>query len=701
MISNFIKEDNIADNEFTQLLEDYTSASLASNLDNNSSNHAATSTAAQQHRTSPFTMSPLLTLTQKESGNTRDYINDIVSSSVYPPPTQDHQRVLRQMMSLCKHIYSRGLIEGSGSDVTIKAFGKDYHLHRIILYQNSYFSVLLEGPWKESVQKDIELRFDDENITRDAFEIALGRLYGRLDEIISPLQVLNLLATASFLDLQDLCEMCVEVILRDIKEDTVEHYLTFATSHFYGSHSEKITESCFTYLCREGFDNLRLRPAFLKLPAEWLKRVIESDAFWVPSEYERYIFARDVVSQRRKITAEQKRHTLVSSSLINDTDLSLNVSLPTSPTSSTIPNSSHKAKRLQDSTFSYHTRRSSSISTFNSICSSNSYQTESDESIYKAIFTYAIYYAHMAFEELTSILYDCDDTTGVPFAPDHVLKEALWQQIDLRNKIENTAENDITLGISSSEIPSSSTGVHFEIPSDDTTHIGEALTGLEDMIGGGTKAMKDGEGRGSVEYSLFAPFRFSVEFADVAKLKEKQRVYSGTKFYAGSNWNMYIQKIKTPRKGIQLGVYLHRHSMPDPNSPGNTSSSSTMVNGSSANKIPPRSSSPGTEERYAPAARPTIHMKSNNEKSFSKYADKRKTVRTWFKIFCPARGPSHVLTQFQSSPDNFALMQSWGWRSSSLCQDDYLLDVRDYDNSSSSISTNSSTLKFSVVMGHV
>ncbi|CAI2165355.1 9085_t:CDS:2 [Funneliformis geosporum] len=697
-----IVKDNIADNEFTQLFEDYSSVSLASNLDNNSSNHAATSTAAQQHRTSPFTMSPLLTLNQKESGNTKDYINDIVSSSVYPPPAQDPQRVLRQMMNLCKHIYSRGLIEGSGSDVTIQAFDKNYHLHRIILYQNSYFSVLLEGPWKESGQKDIELRFDDENITRDAFEIALGRLYGRLDEIISPSQVLNLLATASFLDLQDLCEMCVEVILRDIKEDTVVHYLNFATSHFYGTHSEKITESCFTYLCREGFDNIRLRPAFLKLPAEWLKRVIESDAFWVPSEYERYIFARDVVSQRRKIIAEQKRHTLVSSSLVNDTDLSLEVSLPTSPTSptsSTIPNSTHKAKRLQDSTFSYHTRRSSSISTFNSICSSNSYQTESDESIYKAIFTYAIYYAHMAFEELTTILYDCDETTSAPFAPDYILKEALWQQIDLRNKIENAAENDITLGISSSEVPPSSTGVHFEIPSDDTTHIGEALTGLEDMIGGGTKAMKDGEGRGNVEYSLFAPFRFSVEFADVAKLKEKQRVYSGTKFYAGSNWNMYIQKIKTPRKGIQLGVYLHRHSMPDPNSSGNTSSPSTMMNGSPTNK--PRSSSPGTEERYATAARSTIHMKSNNEKSFSKYADKRKTVRTWFKIFCPARGPSHVLTQFQSSPDNFALMQSWGWRSSSLCQDDYLLDVRDFDNSSTSISTNSSTLKFSVVMGHV
>jgi len=154
----------------------------------------------------------------------------------------------------------------------------------------------------------------------------------------------------------------------------------------------------------------------------------------------------------------------------------------------------------------------------------------------------------MTFEELNFILRDRDTVNNnAPFAPDYVIKDALWQQIDLRNKIENTSEADSTLGISSSEIPSSSTGVHFEIPSDDTTHIGEAVTGLEDMIGnngnsnngvngkgGGAKAIKDGEGsRRCVEYSLFAPFRFGVEFSDVAKLKEKQRVYSATKFYAG------------------------------------------------------------------------------------------------------------------------------------------------------------------------
>ncbi|CAG8445778.1 14596_t:CDS:2 [Ambispora leptoticha] len=689
----------VSDNEFTQLLEDLSTVATNYNLDTSSNQAAAANniSAAQQRNTnnnSSLNMSPLLTQTQKESGNTRDYVSDTVASSAYPPPAQDPQRVLRQMMSLCKHIYYRGLIEGSGSDVTIRAFGKDYHLHRIILFQNTYFSVLMEGPWKENGANAIELRFDDENITRDAFEIALGRLYGRLDDVILPSQVLNLLATASFLDLQDICETCVEVILRDIKEDTVVHYLTFATSHFYGTHSEKITESCFTYLCREGFDNLRLRSAFLSLPAEWLKRVLESDAFWVPSEYERYLFAREVISNRRKIASDQKRNSMGDhQQMMYSMDNNNGNSIPDSPTTPTP--TSPRIKRLSEPAFTYHTRRSASICSTSST-SSSCIPVDSDEQIYTAIFSYGIYYAHMRFEELNSILNDRDIINNAPFAPNHVLKEALWQQIDLRNKIENALETDVTLGISSSEIPP---GFHFEIPSDDTTHIGEALTGLDDMIGGGTKAMKDGEGRGSVEYSLFAPFRFSVEFADVAKLKEKQRVYSKTKFYAGSNWNMYIQKIKTPRKGIQLGVYLHRHSMPD-------ISSNSNLNGSSSNKpngTTPSSSS-GVDSNDQFATRQSLLMRNmNSEKSFSRYADRRKTVRTWFKIFCPARGPSHVLTQFQSSPDNFALMQSWGWRSSSLCSDDYLLDVRDFDSTMASAmsSSTSSTLKFSVVMGHV
>lgn len=61
----------------------------------------------------------------------------------------------------------------------------------------------------------------------------------------------------------------------------------------------------------------------------------------------------------------------------------------------------------------------------------------------------------------------------------------------------------------------------------------------------------------TVNYTHFPPFRFSAEFPNPRVLKEKKRVYSRTVFYAGSLWNIYIQKVASSRSK-QLGVYLHR-----------------------------------------------------------------------------------------------------------------------------------------------
>jgi hypothetical protein len=47
------------------------------------------------------------------------------------------------------------------------------------------------------------------------------------------------------------------------------------------------------------------------------------------------------------------------------------------------------------------------------------------------------------------------------------------------------------------------------------------------------------------------------------------------------------------------------------------------------------------------------------EDSFSGFADKREMTKTWFKIYAIGLGPGHAITQFQSSPDEFAIMQSW------------------------------------------
>jgi hypothetical protein len=60
----------------------------------------------------------------------------------------------------------------------------------------------------------------------------------------------------------------------------------------------------------------------------------------------------------------------------------------------------------------------------------------------------------------------------------------------------------------------------------------------------------------TTKWSTNEPFRFSVEFWGLDTLKEKNRLHSHTVWYAGSLYNVYVQVIK--KKGMQLGVYLHR-----------------------------------------------------------------------------------------------------------------------------------------------
>ena len=72
-------------------------------------------------------------------------------------------------------LYKKGLVDGLFSDVTIKALGKRYNLHRIVLVQNPYFASMLEGPWSETRQSEILLTFDDPNITVAGLEIVFKR----------------------------------------------------------------------------------------------------------------------------------------------------------------------------------------------------------------------------------------------------------------------------------------------------------------------------------------------------------------------------------------------------------------------------------------------------------------------------------------------------------------------------------------------
>jgi hypothetical protein len=104
---------------------------------------------------------------------------------------------------------------------------------------------------------------------------------------------------------------------------------------------------------------------------------------------------------------------------------------------------------------------------------------------------------------------------------------------------------------------------------------------------------------------------------------------------------MYIQKHKSQRKGPLLGIYLHRQSIP----------LTTGFGGHTGTAVGEHGGTTSVEHTR-------VRSDSSSANSVG-YSDRRKCVRTWFKIFCPARGPKQALTLFQSCPDEFKVSQSW------------------------------------------
>lgn len=82
--------------------------------------------------------------------------------------------------ALPDHLYTRGLLGGRHSDITVHAFGQQYKLHRLILDRSPFFASALSEPWMEAQAKDMRVQPEDidGSITQASFELALRRLYG-------------------------------------------------------------------------------------------------------------------------------------------------------------------------------------------------------------------------------------------------------------------------------------------------------------------------------------------------------------------------------------------------------------------------------------------------------------------------------------------------------------------------------------------
>ncbi|QRV90917.1 hypothetical protein RhiJN_18935 [Ceratobasidium sp. AG-Ba] len=411
------------------------------------------------------------------------------------------------------------------------------------------------------------------------------------------------------------------------------------------------------------------------LCARWARAVICSDDLFVRGEWERFVLATRVVELRRR----QLERELAS--VKNDEVVT------------------RRIERLK----------------------------RSEEREWTELFKTGIYYSHISLEDMHKVSQEMS-STGKPFVDLATLQSAHWRQSIFRSQItsrsivsssrsnsptpigpgSSASQGSITEGelgglVTTSEIlaaPDAGDKVYFPVPCDASVRIGhdrtaasneadglsltdmDVLSSVSSSPGKVRKPATEREffglrpsrrtakeiaeehvqGSDSTKWSVNEPFRFSVEFWGLDTLKEKNRLHSQTVWYAGSLYNVYVQVIK--KKGLQLGMYLHRQSAVDPIPPASAPASFVLLNNPSrttpvtspptpaprTGTTPPDRDAPVTSPPHAPVA---------------PWRDPRRVVRSYFVMSCPSLIGSS-LTRFQSGPDDFKVSQSWGWKSSCL-----------------------------------
>ncbi|KAL0256746.1 hypothetical protein SLS55_009143 [Diplodia seriata] len=480
---------------------------------------------------------------------------------------------------------------------------------------------MLSGPWRESRAEEVTLHPEelDHCITEAAFELTLKRLYGYDISEEEDIECLGLFATACWLEMQDLIDSSIDSILRRMHPDNLGPLIKLVTLQYYGRAGERLLASAKAMLCRDGCE-MKLKN-WDEIPGEIAREIVGGDGFYIHGEWERWVLAKRLLDRRlKKVAAE---FGLIKSARSRST----------------------KAPDM----LGLMAVRFDSVYRQNAITTGLSRQEnpKDDQQKWMSLYTHydiepllvlleeGIHYIHLEFEQLQFIR-TARDTFGLPIVSEKAITNALWQQMELRQKVLSANPQDMELGLSkpaeqdqsyrpSSKSSASSKGkqTSMEPSSPDSELDDEMDSGSWDangkprkfwipsadcniVMGGAAEPVvtttsasprhasrlsatlqpedvqwatdfsvmpdanriptpfRPGSSGGvptsrpkGISYTHFPPFRFAAEFPNPRLLKEKKRVYSRTVFYAGSLWNIYIQKVRSS-KNPQLGVYLHR-----------------------------------------------------------------------------------------------------------------------------------------------
>ncbi|KAL6714505.1 hypothetical protein ACLMJK_007930 [Lecanora helva] len=514
------------------------------------------------------------------------------------------------------HLYNRGLLDGRHSDIAVHAFGRRYALHRLLLDRAPFFSSALSEPWFESSSKEIALHPEDidSNITQAAFELALKRLYGYNVAAEEDKEAIGLFAAGCWLEMADLIEASVVSILRQMSPSKIGSLIQLVTNNYYGKNGDRILATTKAMLCREGWE-MPLK-YWDGVSGEIAREIIAMDGFFVPGEWERWVLAKRVLDRKLKIKAIEaglfdtngklkrappdtmsfqairfdtvyRRHSgLVSSTRPVPESYDAWLALYTHPDVAAL-------LVLLDEGIHYVHLSFEQLQKIRSQRDVLGLPLMPDKVINDALW--------MQMELRQSVVN----------APELNLELGLSQESEEFHQLdipEEEEEEDAQHGPTAkgkqrdSEVHATSeedvmesgswdgngkprkfwipnvdstsvTGANpdtslYATPSTNRPYISRLSASIDpvdvqwasDFTASATERPTTADRNEPVppiSYTHYPPFRFAAEFPNPRNLKEKKRVYSRTVWYAGSLWNVYIQKVETT-KNTQLGVYLHR-----------------------------------------------------------------------------------------------------------------------------------------------
>ncbi|KAK4911453.1 hypothetical protein LTR66_017356, partial [Elasticomyces elasticus] len=263
----------------------------------------------------------------------------------------------------------------------------------------------------------------DENITQVAFEIAIKRLYGTNIRLKNEEDAIHLFATALWLGMDDLVEQCVEFMVRQLTTLNLAKFIQLVTDNDYGTAGIRVLSCAKAILYKVGWE--MSLSCWNGIPAEIVKDVIGGDAFYIPSEWERWCLAAKLLNSSLKVHATELE-------IISETGVVLE----------------QKPLGLDTTTLL--------LSQFSGPWASLYLSAQIVPLL--ALLHKHIHYVHLQFEHLHFIK-NARDILDMPFVPESIVSNAMWMQMQLRQNVINCQDIDNELDFTiEEEVPDDEEG---------------------------------------------------------------------------------------------------------------------------------------------------------------------------------------------------------------------------------------------------